>query len=85
LQVPDNLNVDTLTVENLAALKQAFSLYDNQEVHIDNLQAILQSLGVVVSGPELNKLKETLSMGGNSNGTINFQKILTTIGILTHF
>jgi len=75
----ENIHVDTLSIDNVAALKQALALYDNQEVHLDNVHVVLQSLGVVVTGPELTKLKEILSMGATSNGTIHFQKLLATI------
>jgi Ca2+-binding EF-hand superfamily protein len=82
LQNSSEINsVDQLTVENLATLKRAFELHDDREVHIDNLQVVLHSLGVVPSGPELSKMKEELLVHADSNGTIHFQKVLATIGM----
>lgn len=86
LQNSNEINsVDQLTPENLATLKRAFELHDDREVHIDNLHVVLNSLGVVPSGPELTKMKEELLVHANSNGTIHFQKVIASIGMLIDF
>jgi len=71
--------VDKLTPEDLATLKKGLEFYDSQEVSLDNLNVVLQSLGITTSTTQFHQIKEELSLGVDSNGTVHFQKLLHTI------